>query len=549
MLMRVTPRSFWGRATLAGLALGVVACAVAVNDPGGSGSSGNGTSGSGPTSGAGGGSSAGAGGGTGSGGAPHCDATHFDATPVDFALPPFVTQNMGQGLLNMAGSESCGTYASTYATIDFDGDGRLDLVFTRNCADAGTYVTGKTKWIVFKGEPSGFASTPIDYALPPFVTQNGGTGVLNLAGTESCGTYASTYATMDMDGDGKLDLVFTRNCADAGNYVTGKTKWLVFKGTLFGFSPTATDYALPPFVTQSGGTGVLNVSGTESCGTYASTYTTMDLDGDKRLDLVFTRNCADAGNYVTGKTKWIYFKGGPNGFASTPSDFALPPFVTDNGGTGVLNIAGTESCGTYASTYTTMDMDADGKPDLVFTRNCADAGNYVTGKTKWFYFKGGPTGFASTPTNYLLPPFVTQNGGTGLLNIAGTESCGTYASTYATIDIDGDGRLDLVFTRNCADAGMYVTGKSKWMYFKGGAFGFAATPTDFPLPPFVTENNGTGLLNLAGSESCGTYASTYATTDLDGDGRLDLVFTRNCADAGNYVTGKSKWLFFRGQCN
>ncbi len=53
---------------------------------------------------------------------------------------------------------------------------------------------------------------------------------------------------------------------------------------------------------------------------------------------------------------------------------------------------------------------------------------------------------------------------------------------------------------------------------------------------------------MAGTEFCASGTSTYTTMDLDGDAHVDLVFTKNCADGNNYVTGKTKWLLFRGQC-
>jgi len=71
----------------------------------------------------------------GAGGAPACAATHFTPAAANFALPPYVAQN-GSALFNTGGTAGCANnFTTAYTTLDLDGDGHLDLVVTRNCAE------------------------------------------------------------------------------------------------------------------------------------------------------------------------------------------------------------------------------------------------------------------------------------------------------------------------------------------------------------------------------------------------------------------------------
>ncbi|HEX7664434.1 MAG TPA: hypothetical protein VF407_07990, partial [Polyangiaceae bacterium] len=113
-------------------------------------------------------------------------------------------------------------------------------------------------------------------------------------------------------------------------------------------------------------------------------------------------------------------------------------------------------------------------------------------------------------------------------------------------DIDGDGKLDLVLTRRYSDTSV---GKKSWKVFKGDGDGFASTATDFALPAL----SGTSPdVTPFGSLSDGLYIDdaqtdyvSYATLDVDGDHKLDVVVTRRYSDTS---VGRSAWSLYNGQC-
>ena len=94
-------------------------------------------------------------------------------------------------------------------------------------------------------------------------------------------------------------------------------------------------------------------------------YTTMDIDGDSKPDLVATYDngaIGSAGNY-----SWNVYLNNGSGFDSSPISWSTPDYfvkTSDFGG---------------SVKYTTMDIDGDSKPDLVETYDngvIGSAGNY-----------------------------------------------------------------------------------------------------------------------------------------------------------------------------
>jgi hypothetical protein len=170
------------------------------------------------------------------------------------------------------------TTYGTYTTFDLTGDRKPDLVFTY-----GTYPdnVGITHWLVFPNTGSGFGAAEM-WPIP--------TNVGQLDEPARTTTYG-TYTTFDLTGDRKPDLVFTN-----GTYPdnVGITHWLVFPNTGSGFG-AAQMWPIP------GGVGQLDEPARTT--TYGA-YTTFDLDGDHKPDLVFT-----SGPYSdrVGITHWALF--------------------------------------------------------------------------------------------------------------------------------------------------------------------------------------------------------------------------------------------------
>ncbi|HEY8089300.1 MAG TPA: VCBS repeat-containing protein, partial [Polyangiaceae bacterium] len=273
---------------------------------GGGSSGGTGSSSGGSSSGSGGSSSGGSSSGSSSGGSPACHETGFATTSSDFTLP-----TMSVPLTSVSGvNTSCaGSANEEWTTIDLTGSGKLDLVLTETCTDTSV---GTSHWLVYPNTGSGFSTTPKTFALPamtlPLTSVSG-------ANTACAGTPSQKWTSVDLTGDGKLDLVLTETCTDA---TVGASHWLVYANTGSGFSATPATFALPaqtlPLTSVSG-------ANTACAGTPSQKWTTVDVNGDKKPDLVLTETCSDS---TVGSTHWLVYANTGSGFATSPTTFALP---------------------------------------------------------------------------------------------------------------------------------------------------------------------------------------------------------------------------------
>ena len=150
------------------------------------------------------------------------------------------------------------------------------------------------------------------------------------------------------------------------------------------FASTATPYALPAINGAPLVPFPLLEAAQTACpsGSNKLTYELLDVDGDRRFDLVVTSTCTDAS---VGTSVWLVYLGSASGFASTALRFTLPP-------------APAASC---ATTTAILDMNGDLRPDWVVLSTCSDA---TVGASRWLYYANGPTGFAATTTPFALPP-------------------------------------------------------------------------------------------------------------------------------------------------
>jgi hypothetical protein len=96
------------------------------------------------------------------------------------------------------------------------------------------------------------------------------------------------------------------------------------------------------------------------------------------------------------------------------------------------------------------------------------------------------------------------------------------------MDLDNDGKLDLVRANDPDDDGKPFGGsKPYWQFFKGGANGFAGSPSQWSVPD-ATFNRVNALYGQ------------WLTMDLDGDGCVDLVRANDPENDGKPFGGASK---------
>jgi hypothetical protein len=453
---------------------------------------GNGGGGTGGGDASGGGQGGGSGGGTAGpgGGTAAVLGTRFDTQVTTWPVPG-------------GGDPNDGFYApgsSVWLTIDIDGDHRPDLVWTRLDTSSKVWGAGTSPyWRVFRNNGSGFASTDTQWAVP-------------MGGDPNDGFYfvsSDAWGLFDINGDGRPDLVWTRLDSSSKVWGSGASPfWRVFLNTGSGFAATDVQWPVP----QGGDTN----DGFYAPGT--STWLTYDLDGDHLPDLVWTR--LDTSSKVWGfgsAPYWQVFKNTGSAFASDATHWSVPQ-------------GGDTNDGFYApatSEWSLPDLDGDGRPDLVWSR--LDSSSKVWGfgaSAYWQVFKNTGSGFEATATQWAVPS-------------GGDTNDGFYApggATWETLDIDGDHRPDLIWTRLDSSSKVWGFGSAPyWQVYRNVGTGFAAQAQNWSVPGGGDPNDGFYALSGSG----------WGFLDLNGDGRSDLVWTRLDASSAVWDFGSSpSWHVF-----
>jgi hypothetical protein len=164
-------------------------------------------------------------------------------------------------------------------------------------------------------------------------------------------------------------------------------------------------------------------------------------------------------------------------------------------------------------------------------------------------------GFAAAPTSRTLPKQVHGSGDDGLNATFGPPSLKDAEdgdNVWDVYDITGDGKPDLVVAARQVSLQMKAIGypsTSHWEVYPNTGTGFGSMK-QWPLPRGGT---GAGGFLAMGVNSVGVPGDdVWATTDIDGDGKPDLVVTGEFsagADPGVYNLGRQGdnpfWMVFR----
>jgi hypothetical protein len=310
----------------------------------------------------------------------------------------------------------------------------------------------------------------------------------------------------DIDGDGKPDLVVINNNSNTVS---------VFRNTSSSGSITSGSFAAKVDFTT--GAGTFNVA-------------IGDIDGDGKQDLVVAnaisntvsvfRNTSASGSITSGSfAAKVDFATGENPFGIAIGDIdgdGKPDIVIVNHLSSTVSVfrntssSGSITSGSFAAKVDFAtgespfdvaigDIDGDGKPDLVVSN--------------WF------SNSVSVLRNTSTPGSITSG------SFAAKVDFTTGSSPYgiAIGDIDGDGKPDLVVSNNNSDAVSIFRNTSSSGSITSGSF---AAKVDF---------------------ATGVYPIGIAISDIDGDGKPDLIVTnwngktvsvfRNTSSSGSITPG------------
>ena len=433
--------------------------------------------------------------------------------PFGFALDPekWLVPESGRDSGFFVGAISSGSVLN-WSLLDIDGDGVLELVQTSEPDTARTFsdVTSSF-WKVFAITETGFSITHTPLRLP----------YVDVGTPGFYSTRGPGWDFADVDNDNILDLLLlTDPDSDELWEINEGVGWQVLKGT-----GTSLSDAIPWGLPDLGSDPFKSLERCDSRGCWQVT----DINGDGFIDLVHTADSTRVVWDAETTPNWHVYLNTGSDFSTNLIQWMLP---TPEHNQGFFRA-------NHGAFWRLEDLDGDTTAELVQTRPFPTApGPFVQDDQPfWRRFKPGTEMFEPMPASWNLPI-----GETAFDSMDKAQA----SRFWSTIDIDGDGRLDLVHTAvpNSAPTVWGAKDASEWKVYRGNGNGFASSAISWPVPQ-------SGLDDGFYGPNISEDNRRWLTIDLDGDGQVELVQTADPAtdEVWRDENNRPFWKVFRRASN
>ncbi|WP_343785919.1 T9SS type A sorting domain-containing protein [Wandonia haliotis] len=318
---------------------------------------------------------------------------------------------------------------------------------------------------------------------------------------------STNYSLIDMNGDGKPDMVDAQDNASGVVWLTGGSVpyWKVYLNTGSGFSSTAQNWTIP--VVEDYAQSLDQVNSTN--------YSLIDMNGDGKPDLVDAQDNASGVVWLTGGSVpyWKVYLNTGSGFSSTAQNWTIP--VVEDYAQSLDQVNSTN--------YSLIDMNGDGKPDMVDAQDNASGVVWLTGGSVpyWKVYLNTGSGFNSSAESWTIP--VVEDYAQSLDQVNSTN--------YSLVDMNGDGKPDMVDAQDNASGVVWLTGGSVpyWKVYLNTGSGFSSTAQNWTIP--VVEDYAQSLDQV--------NSTNYSLIDMNGDNKPDMVDAQDNASGVVWLTGGS----------
>ncbi|MED5369908.1 MAG: hypothetical protein VX899_02745 [Myxococcota bacterium] len=485
-----------------------------------------------------------------------CGQGGFAQQAEQWALPQLGADSDPAALRTTSGSDSVtcasgGTGTVSWTTTDLNDDRWPDLLVTRDECDA---LVSLVQWNVHYGAQGGFASASQSWSIPILGASRDPAALTAASGSDTVACTGSdngtvSWTTMDLSGDGVLDLVVHRNTCEA---LVSLAEWHVYQGSASGFGDKSS-FSLPQLGGDTDPAYLINTSGSESVacqsgGTGAVSWSLQDMTGDGAVDLVVPQDSCDA---LVSLVKWQVYENSGTGFG-TPRDWEIPILGASSDPAQLTALSGSDTVacaggGSGTVAWSTTELTGDDWPDLVVHQDDCDV---LVGLASWRVYPGSEGGFGA-PVSWTLPQLGADTDPAVLNRLSGSDSVacsqgGSGTVTWQLADMTGDGQADLIAPRFDCDA---LVSLAWWEIYAGQDGGFASKASwTLPLLGDASSPADLSSLTSSGAAACsggGSGSLSWITGPLDSDGIPDLYVTSNTCDP---LVSLAWWESYPGVC-